>query len=664
MGLGFNLGSIKALLGLLLLRIYGNYALRPVIFRLPQVLGGADLPLDRDRSDERTRLKISLIASALLLNALIIQIQCFVRVNIVPHTPFIPTYREHLQSKRYHKDEIIVCLKRMPSLKLYFSHCSRYITSRATIRSIASRRLQPHSHSITTARHRPLSPLSSRLSHHPTSLHHPPLQHSRHIATFAMDPTETDNKTTSTTTTFIKSFDRKQFDRQVHVTGLKIPAQQCQSVVRVLSKHILRDTKTKPIIDAPGGSKQHKLLLLDPGISPSDLETIKITTAAAADDDDDDNDKDASQTIQQFLSSFHHSTDNDNKSSSIQILSHSITLGYDSMSLSEALSHLLPPHIRELPSSFETVGHIAHLNLRDELLPWKHVIGQVLLDKNPKIKTVINKTGAIENEWRVLPMEVIAGENQTVTEMKQHNARFRLNYATVYWNSRLEGEHKRMVDRYFQPGDVILDAMAGIGPFAVPAALKGCTVYANDLNPESYRWLRENAAVNKVNDKLKAYMLDGREVIRLAAGRKLPPPAVPLVCVKGEMKEHKKEREGGNELFQHVIMNLPATAVEFLDAFNGAFDRQEWKDVDLPMVHVYAFLRGDEELKDLQCRAEKALGGSLLVTEEGGDNNDTNNNNQPEFYLVREVAPNKSMYCLSFRVPSAIAFGDSKRQKV
>ncbi len=31
----------------------------------------------------------------------------------------------------------------------------------------------------------------------------------------------------------------------------------------------------------------------------------------------------------------------------------------------------------EVPSAFETVGHIAHLNLREELLPWKHVIGQV-----------------------------------------------------------------------------------------------------------------------------------------------------------------------------------------------------------------------------------------------------------------------------------------------
>jgi tRNA (guanine37-N1)-methyltransferase len=54
------------------------------------------------------------------------------------------------------------------------------------------------------------------------------------------------------------------------------------------------------------------------------------------------------------------------------------------------VQRLLPPGV-EVPMSFETVGHIAHLNLREEQLPHKHLIGSVLLDKNPHIRTVVNK---------------------------------------------------------------------------------------------------------------------------------------------------------------------------------------------------------------------------------------------------------------------------------
>ena len=54
------------------------------------------------------------------------------------------------------------------------------------------------------------------------------------------------------------------------------------------------------------------------------------------------------------------------------------------------LQRLLPEGC-EVPTSFESVGHIAHVNLRDELLPFKNIIGQVLLDKNPSIRTIVNK---------------------------------------------------------------------------------------------------------------------------------------------------------------------------------------------------------------------------------------------------------------------------------
>lgn len=108
--------------------------------------------------------------------------------------------------------------------------------------------------------------------------------------------------------------------------------------------------------------------------------------------------------------------------------------------------------------------------------------------------------------------EVLAGDSNMVTEVKQYGAVFKLDYGLVYWNSRLEHEHLRLISK-FQAGDTVCDMFAGIGPFAIPAAQKGCQVYANDLNPDSIRYLKINAEINKVSDLVCAYNLDARKFI-------------------------------------------------------------------------------------------------------------------------------------------------------
>ena len=83
-------------------------------------------------------------------------------------------------------------------------------------------------------------------------------------------------------------------------------------------------------------------------------------------------------------------------------------------------------------------GHLdtalAHLNLRDEYLPYKYIIGQVLLDvcahiriplsgdlmdvvqKNKSVKTVVNKLDSIDAKFRFFNMELLAGYPNYVVE--------------------------------------------------------------------------------------------------------------------------------------------------------------------------------------------------------------------------------------------------------
>ncbi|XVF34785.1 hypothetical protein REPUB_Repub18cG0088400 [Reevesia pubescens] len=262
------------------------------------------------------------------------------------------------------------------------------------------------------------------------------------------------------------------------------------------------------------------------------------------------------------------------------------------------------PYSLTLGYSYWTAGHVAHLNIHDELLPFKDVIAKVIYDKNyPRIKTVVNKVGTITNEFRVPKFETLAGENHMVTEVKQYAATFKLDYSLVYWNSRLEHEHIRLVS-LFRPGETICDMFAGIGPFSIPAAQKGCLVYANDLNSDSVHYLKINAKINKVDGCVFAYNMDARKFISQLMA--IPVGQINLesddstvkacdtcsiTAIDDAMAEDTKLGENGNahsghkkkgnthkrmkgsdlpkakawEHVDHVIMNLPASALQFLD---------------------------------------------------------------------------------------------------
>ena len=145
-------------------------------------------------------------------------------------------------------------------------------------------------------------------------------------------------------------------------------------------------------------------------------------------------------------------------------------LGRSYWNAHQILSACLPAAVGDIPSSFEvgavyvslsrcrlvptpaltprcvqTVGHLAHMNLQPEHEPFKQLIGEVILDKTARLRTVVSKCGAIHAQFRYFDMEVLAGEPDFVVEVKENGCTFRLDYAKVYWNSRLETEHKRIV---------------------------------------------------------------------------------------------------------------------------------------------------------------------------------------------------------------------------
>lgn len=223
-------------------------------------------------------------------------------------------------------------------------------------------------------------------------------------------------------------------------------------------------------------------------------------------------------------------------------------------------------------------------------------------------------------------MEVLSGEENMLTKVRENNYTYEFDFSKVYWNPRLSTEHSRITE-LLSPGDVLFDVFAGVGPFVIPAAKKNCTVFANDLNPESYKWLLHNCKLNRVDQKVKVFNLDGKDFLQ------------------GPVREELMQRLGLSEEAKpsvHIVMNLPAKAVEFLSVFKSLLGGQQCGCELLPTVHCYCFSKDSNPAKDVQQRAGAALGISLEACS--------------TVHLVRNVAPNKEMLCISFQIPAATLY--------
>lgn len=110
---------------------------------------------------------------------------------------------------------------------------------------------------------------------------------------------------------------------------------------------------------------------------------------------------------------------------------------------------------------------------------------------------------------------------------------------------------------------------------------------------------------------VRAFNMDGREFVR-------------------------KLRDDGIA-YDHVIMNLPKTAVEFLDVFQGLYHGRDLPE-KIPVINVYGFSDAPDPVDDMRLQASRYLGFELPPSSVQG-------------HLVRDVSPKKMMVCMTFRVP-------------
>jgi tRNA wybutosine-synthesizing protein 2 len=164
----------------------------------------------------------------------------------------------------------------------------------------------------------------------------------------------------------------------------------------------------------------------------------------------------------------------------------------------------LPENLTSLiPSSYQKIGDIVIINLKEELWKYDKKIGKVILEKIPKTRTVCRRTDFITSQFRKPNIKVIAGERNTETIHKEHGISYKIDVAKIMFSKGNLSERKRLIEQV-EERETIVDMFAGIGYFSLGLARfsKAKRIYSIEINPESYHYLWENIKLNNVQDKV------------------------------------------------------------------------------------------------------------------------------------------------------------------
>lgn len=190
--------------------------------------------------------------------------------------------------------------------------------------------------------------------------------------------------------------------------------------------------------------------------------------------------------------------------------------------------------LEHAPSSWAVIGTVVLVTLPEDC-PDERDVGAALLDLHGQADTVL-ATEAIDGQTRQPERRVIAGVGDTETIHTEHGTRYAMDLSTVMFSPGNEGERARMgaavADGRNRPAappagqppddpaesapdavdEHVFDMFAGIGYFTLPMARAGARVTATEINPDSFRYLVENARLNDVDDRIAPYRADCRDV--------------------------------------------------------------------------------------------------------------------------------------------------------
>src|SRR5574338_861986 len=232
--------------------------------------------------------------------------------------------------------------------------------------------------------------------------------------------------------------------------------------------------------------------------------------------------------------------------------------------LKQAMTGILTEaEAEELYGAFDQIGNIIILRVPDALLPKRKIIGEVLLEKVETAKSVYYQSSPVEGDYRIRKLELLAGEDKTETEYKEHGCRFIVDVEKTFFSPRLSTERERIAE-LIKDGETVINMFGGVGMFSIVAAKKKkCHVYNIDINPDAARLCTKNIKLNK---KLKGT----------------------VESIEGDAASVIEQKLRG--MGDRILMLLPERSDEFL---NSAILASKEKAI----IHYYCHIHAEKKSK-------------------------------------------------------------------
>lgn len=181
-------------------------------------------------------------------------------------------------------------------------------------------------------------------------------------------------------------------------------------------------------------------------------------------------------------------------------------------SIQDYLRPTIPKELHPaIPSSFDTIGSIAVIDLKSPMLPFKHAIADAILHVHPTIKSVYRKSNAVTGEHRLRALEHIGGLSNTKTIHTEYGIKIALDVAKVYFSPRLSTEHHRIA-QLVQKNELVLDFFTASGAFPLHITqFVHSHVVAVDINPTAIDYLQQSLQINKLVGTVEPICIDARE---------------------------------------------------------------------------------------------------------------------------------------------------------